>query len=102
MHFLDDCSGQRRMMEREAQRMQAAEAAQQSACSSAARQDCSDLTSAAESEGNLYRTLQSRYRMCQQRSLGAFPFIGFGVGAYSAGLFFDSMVDSVGMDLDIH
>jgi len=100
--FLDDCSGLRRMMERQAQRMQAAEAARQSACSTAARQDCSDLTSAAESEGNLYRELQSRYRMCQQRSLGAFPFIGFGVSAYSAGLFFDSTFDSVGMDLDIH
>ena len=89
--FLDDCSGPRRMMEQQAQRMQAAEAARQSACSNAARQDCSDLTGAAQSEGNLYRTLQDRYRMCRQRSLGAFPFAAFGFSGYSAGLLFGSL-----------
>jgi len=79
------------MMEQQAQRMQAAEAARQSACSTAARQDCSGLTNAAQSEGNLYRTLQDRYRRCQQRSLSAFPFAAFGFGGYSAGLSFGSL-----------
>lgn len=94
--FLDDCSGLRRMMEQQALRMQAAEAEQQSACSTAGRQDCSDLTSAAQSEGNLYRTLQDRYRMCRQRSLGAFPFTAFGFSGYSAGL----LLGSLDMELD--
>jgi hypothetical protein len=89
--FFDDCSGLRRMMEQQAQRMQAAEAEQQSACSTAAGQACSDLTTAVQSEGNLYRTLQDRYRMCRQRSLGAFPFAAFGFSPYSAGLLFGSL-----------
>lgn len=78
------------MMEQQAQRMQAAEAAQ-NACSATATQDCSGLTTAAQSEGSLYRTLQDRYRRCQQRSLGAFPFPAFGFSSYSAGLMFGSL-----------
>jgi hypothetical protein len=93
--FFDDCSGPRRMMEQQAQRMQAAEAAQ-TACSANAGQDCSGLTTAAQSEGSLYRTLQNRYRRCQQRSLGAFPFPAFGFSSYSAGLMFGSL--EMGLD----
>jgi hypothetical protein len=88
--FFDDCSGPRRMMEQQAQRMQATEAAQ-TACSATAGQDCSGLTTAAQSEGSLYRTLQDRYRKCQQRSMGAFPFPAFGFSGYSAGLMFGSL-----------
>ena len=93
--FFDDCSGPRRMMEQQAQRMQAAEAAQ-TACSATAGQDCSGLITAAQSEGSLYRTLQNRYRRCQQRSLGAFPFPAFGFSSYSAGLMFGSL--EMGLD----
>lgn len=70
--------------------MQATEAAQ-TACSATAGQDCSGLTTAAQSEGSLYRTLQDRYRKCQQRSMGAFPFPAFGFSGYSAGLMFGSL-----------
>lgn len=94
--FIDDCAGLRRLMEQQAQRMQAGEAARQSACSNASSPDCSGLTTAAQSEGSLYRTLQDRYRRCQQRSLGAFPFPAFGFSSYSAGL----MLGSLGLDSD--
>ena len=94
--FLDDCSGLRMAMEQQARRMQAAEAAQQSAFSTGSRQDCSDLTSTWQSEASLYRTLQDRYRLCQQRSLSVYPFSSFGGLSYSPGLLFDPL----GMDLD--
>jgi len=96
IRFLDDCAGLRLAMERQAQRMEAAESAQQGACGMGPRQECSDLTSTALSEASLYRELQNRYRLCQQRSLTAYPFSGFGFGGYSSGLLFDPM----GMDLD--
>jgi hypothetical protein len=83
-------------MEQQARRMQAAEAAQQSAFSTGSRQDCSDLTSTWQSEASLYRTLQDRYRLCQQRSLSVYPFSSFGGLSYSPGLLFDPL----GMDLD--
>ena len=89
--FLDDCSGLRMAMERQAQRMQAAEAAQQSACTTSSRQGCSDLTSTAQSEANLYRTLQDRYRLCQQRTATANPFGRAAVWSYSRGLLFDPL-----------
>jgi len=89
--FLDDCSGLRMAMERQAQRMQAAESAQQSACTTNSRQGCSDLTSTAQSEANLYRALQDRYRLCQQRALPVNPFGRAAVWSYSHGLLFDPL-----------
>jgi hypothetical protein len=89
--FLDDCSGLRMAMERQAQRKQAAESAQQSACSTTSRQGCSDLTSTAQSEANLYRALQDRYRLCQQRALSVNPFGRAAVSSYSHGLLFDPL-----------
>jgi hypothetical protein len=76
--------------------MQAAESAQQSACSAGHSQECSDLASTAQSEASLYRSLQERYRMCQQRSPMAYPFGGYGRWNYSSGLLFDGLE----MDLD--
>jgi hypothetical protein len=89
--FVDDCSGLRFAMERQAQRMQAAESAQQSACASAATQECSDLTNTSLSETSLYRALQSRYRQCRQ-SITAYPFGGTAVWSYASGLSFDALV----------
>ena len=86
--LLDDCSGLRLMMERQAQRMQAAEAARQSACSTDPQQ-CSAASGSADSEASFYRELQNRYQACQRRSPTAFPFSGFGERGYSAGLSFD-------------
>lgn len=84
--FLDDCSGLRLAMERQAQRMQAAEAAQQSACVSGPGQQCSDLSSTAQSEAGLYRSRQDRYNRCR---LTAYPFSGLGIWNHSSGLLFD-------------
>jgi hypothetical protein len=89
--FVDDCSGLRFAMERQAQRMQAAESAQQSACASAATQECSDLTNTSLAETSLYRALQSRYRQCRQ-SITAYPFGGTAVWSYASGLSFDGLV----------
>jgi hypothetical protein len=83
---MDDCLGQRRIMEQQARRMQAAEEAQQRTCASGSSQDCSGLTGTAQSEANLYRTLQDRYQRCVQRSQTAYSFTGFGFGGYSSGL----------------
>jgi hypothetical protein len=81
---LDECSGLRMMMERQAQRAQEAEATRQSACS-ADPQQCSVSTNASESEASFYRELQGRYQACQRKSPTAFPFSGFGVRGYSTG-----------------
>jgi hypothetical protein len=89
--FMDSCSGQRRVMEQQARRMQAAGSAQQSACASGSMQDCSNLTGTAQSEADLYRTLQDRYQTCLQRSQAAYPFTRFGFSAYSSGLLFDPL-----------
>jgi hypothetical protein len=94
--FLDDCSGFRLAMERQAQRMQAAEATQQSVCTTGSRQDCSGLTSTAQSEASLYRALQDRYRLCQQRTQTVNRFVRPAVWSYSHGLLFDPLE----MDLD--
>jgi hypothetical protein len=75
-------------MEQQAQRMHAAEAAQQSACSTGSGQDCSDRTSASQSEASLYRTLQGQYRSCQQRSLRVNPFGQLAGAGYAQGLSF--------------
>jgi hypothetical protein len=71
--FLDDCNGFRLALDQQAQRMQAADSSQQRACSAGATQDCSELTGKMQSETNLYRSLQERYRQCQLRSYSAFP-----------------------------
>jgi len=73
-NFADACNGLRVAMERQARRMQAAQSAQLKACSTGAGQECSDLTSSAQSDAGLYRTLQDQYRMCQRRSLTVNPF----------------------------
>jgi len=94
--YLDDCAGLRFALQQQARRMQAAESEQQSACSTGRSQECSDLTSTAQSEASLYRSLQDRYRMCQQRSPAAYSFGGYGRWNYSSGLLFDGLE----MDLD--
>jgi hypothetical protein len=65
---VDDCSGLRAVMERQARRMQVAEAARQNACSSIFTQQCTDLASKAESEVNLYGALQQKFSQCMERS----------------------------------
>jgi len=90
LHFADDCGALRMSMERQQRSMQLAESAQQNACSSGARQECSDATSAAQSEGSRYYDLEQRYQMCRRRSPTGFPFRG-GFGGYSAGLLSDPL-----------
>jgi hypothetical protein len=89
VRFLDDCSSLRLLMERQAQSMQAAESARQGACSAGSTQECATLDSTAQSEANLYRTLQDRYRLCLQRSRTAYTFSGFPFKGYSTGIWFE-------------
>jgi hypothetical protein len=70
--FLDDCSGLRMALERQAQRMQVAEQDRQSACTAGA-QECADLTGKAQSETSFYRELQAKYAQCRQRSPSGDP-----------------------------
>jgi len=87
--FLDDCSGLRAALQQQAQRMQQAELERQNACAAGATQTCTDLTTAAQSESGLYRTLQDRYRMCTQRSMTTYPSGGYGNRGYSGGAAFE-------------
>jgi len=87
--FPDDCRAQRIAMERQARSRREAEAAQQRACTAGPGQECSDLTSAAQSEADLYRTLQDQYRTCQERSLSTNPFGHPTRVSSSHGLLFD-------------
>ena len=95
-NFLDDCSGLRTAMERQAQRMQEADSAQQNSCSNPTSQECSDRGRTAQSEANLYRTLQARYQACQGRARTASPLSGLGTWRYSQGL----RSDPLGMELN--
>jgi len=83
--FLDSCVGLRMAMQRQQQRIQASESSRQSACAAASSQMCLDAMNTAQSEADLYRTLQERYQRCMQRSLATQPFPGFGLRGYSAG-----------------
>ena len=78
-------------MERQEQRMQAAELRQQNACAAGSSQFCLDSASAAQSEASLYQAMQARYQRCMQRSIGTYPFAGFGYGSYSAGFSFEPL-----------
>jgi hypothetical protein len=90
--FLDDCSGLRMALQRQAQRLRAAESLEQSACAAGSTQGCSDSTSARQSEDNLYRSLQARYRQCQQRSTTlAYPLRGHAFSAFGSSLMFDPL-----------
>lgn len=87
--FLDDCNGFRLALDQQARRMQAADSSQRSACSAGATQDCSELTGKMQSESNLYRSLQDRYRQCQLRSHSAFPNGSYGYARQWPGWLFD-------------
>ena len=91
LRYLDDCTGLRMAMERQERSMRSSEMEQQNACAAGPGQECADLTNRAQSEGSLFRELQSRYRMCRQRSLSGYPFGGYRLGGYSSGLLLDPM-----------
>ena len=87
-HYLDDCSGLRSMMERQAQRMQAAESIQRSGCVAGPSQECAETSSSFAGEENLYRSLQQRYQQCRMQTGHSFPLRSF-AGPNGAGQFFD-------------
>jgi hypothetical protein len=90
--FLDDCNGNRVLMEQQWRRLQAAEAARQSACSAGSARECSDAAGESQTEGDLYRQLHDRYLQCRLRR--GFPFASaFSFGGYSAGLSFEGSLD---------
>jgi hypothetical protein len=67
-NIVEDCSGLRAAMERQALRMQAAEAARQNACSSIFTEQCTDLAGKAQSEVSLYGALQQKFNQCMEHS----------------------------------
>jgi hypothetical protein len=75
-HFVDDCGGARLAMERQANLMDTAESARQSACTAGPTEMCMGLSSRAESEASLYRTLEQRYQQCLRRTGAASSFSG--------------------------
>jgi len=94
--YQDECEGLREMMERQAQRMHAADLDRQITCTIGPWQQCSNMTSSAESELGFYQALQSRYQACQRRSPTALPHLRFRVPGYSAGLSFHSLSFEMG------
>lgn len=89
--YQDECGGLRMMMERQAQRMHAAQLDRQITCSLGPWQQCSDLTSSAESEAGFYQELQNRYQACQRRSPAGPHYRGFRVPGYSGQLSFEPL-----------
>jgi hypothetical protein len=88
--FLDDCNGNRVLMEQQWQRLQQAEAARQSMCSTGSAQECSDAAGESQTEGDLYRQLHDRYLQCRLRR--SFPFASaFSFSGYSGGLSLDRL-----------
>jgi len=100
IRFLDECSGFRAALDQQAQRRQEADSAQQGACSPGATQDCSELSSKAQSEANLYHALQERYRQCQLQSYNRFPIGNYVYGSrWPVWLFDPSYVGYFGADI---
>ena len=89
--FMGDCSSLRLLMERQAQSMQVAESARQGACFAGNTQECATSDSAVQSEADLYKALQERYRQCLQMSQNAYSFSGFPFNGYSTGMWFESI-----------
>lgn len=85
--FLDSCSGLLAALQRQRQRMQAAESERRSACATGVTQECSELTSEAQSEASLYRALLDRYRQCQGSLSGPYTF-----GSHAGSFPFDPFV----------
>jgi hypothetical protein len=96
--YQDECEGLRMMMERQAQRMHAAQLDRQITCSLGPWQQCSNLTSSAESEAGFFRELQNRYLACQRRSPATLHYNGFRLPGYSAGV----SLNSLSFELDHH
>lgn len=81
-NFLDDCNGLRAALARQEQRAQAAESARQSACAAGTSQDCSNTMRDAQSESDLYRTLQKKYQRCGQLEI----FAGLAIRPFRLGI----------------
>lgn len=96
--YQDECGGLRTLMERQAQRMHAAQLDRRITCSIGPWQQCSSLTSSAESEAGFYQELQNRYLACQRGSPTRLPRNGFRIPGNSAGL----SLNSLSFELDHH
>jgi hypothetical protein len=83
-------------LEQQARRRDAAESARQSACANAVSQECTAATNALQSEDNLYKKLQERYRQCQMGIAAAYPFGRQTTYRYGSGVVFDPL--TIGVD----
>src|SRR5579862_1287589 len=87
--FPEDCRALLVSLQQQQERMREADAAQRGACAAGPSQECSDVTSSAQNEAGAYRSLQDRYRICQQQSSSLNPFGHLGGLSYSRGPVFD-------------
>jgi hypothetical protein len=79
--------------------MQAAESIRQSACTNSGTMECSSATQSWQSEDNLYRSLRTRYQVCQQRSTTSnLVNRGFGVPAYGMSSYGSWQYDPLNLD----
>ena len=66
--IMDNCSGSRLAMQQQLQRLKSAESSRQSACAAGPSPECSQASSAWESENSLYQSLLMRHQQCLQRN----------------------------------
>lgn len=86
------CDGLRFGLEQQLHRMQSAESQMQVNCRGGATQECSETTAARNSEVNLYRALQSKYRSCLAgTSFMGYPQGGYTLSGYGSGLLFEPL-----------
>lgn len=87
-----ECSGLRFGLAQQLLRMQSAESRMQDNCRGGATQECSETTAARDSEANLYRALEAKYRSClASTSFMGNPYGGFTLSGYRSGLLFEPL-----------
>ena len=90
VRFLDNCSDLRRMLERQAKRVQSANAARQNACTFGSAQECSDANAAWQNEESLRQDILARYQQCQIRYGGSYSSV-YGVDPWDSTSWLDSL-----------
>src|SRR5215469_12407893 len=90
------CSGLRFRLEQQLARMQSAEYQMQDSCRAGATQECSETTAARNSEADLYRALEAKYRSCMaQTSFMGYPYGGYMLSGYGSGLLFEPLAPAL-------
>lgn len=91
------CGGLRFSLEQQLHRLESAESQMQNNCRGGASQECSQTTATRNSEANLYRALQARYRSCMSTtSFMGSPYGGYMISRHGSGL----VLEPFGLGLD--